>query len=82
MARLTIRACPPGQEVIIEEEDFQKIIDSCDPYDRISIEEEIKKIFNQQRPDETLNIHIFSLQPFDYIATVGAVKENWWEDGV
>jgi len=80
MARLVIGGCKEGDEIIFEDKEIQEIILSCDPLDRYAVEQELQKRASIQRPNQNIQIHIFSLDPWRAVVAMGNLADSWWEE--
>ena len=66
--------------VYFSDKDIADIIAMNLPGDRYGIEQEIQKRIRAKRPDETIFVHVYSLDPLIIDARSGNITEGFWKD--
>jgi len=74
MARIILNL---NEQIYLDDDEIQKVIDSCDPHDRYAIEKELEKI-GTEKMSQPVNIHIYSCEPFTAVANIGYPQEGWY----
>ena len=75
---LTIAGSSEDKTIVFTDTELQEIIAMFDEGDRVAVEKELQKRARNRRPNELINVHIFTLIPFRASVVIGNVEEDWW----